>query len=283
VTNALLCLRERMNDLSVTERRIAQYMLEKGEALLGTSIATVAKECETGKSSVVHLCKKIGFQGYKEFCNTLSAEQAVRRQETMDEFTDIHPNHTTEQICQIVLQSDVRSLKNTLDILDMAQMEQAVDALCDARQILFFGVGNSGIVAQDAQNKLRRIGMNAYFSPDSHCQLLSTMTLSREDVAFFFSYHGQTRDMIEAMVYAKERGAKVIAVTKFSKNDMDDLADIHLHVASSESLVRAGAMASRLSMLSLVDMLFTCIASKRHDEILSVLESTVKVAGKRRM
>lgn len=278
--SSLTRLSEGMDDFSPTEKRIAAYLLKHAEGVLGTSIGEVAQACQTGKSSVVQLCKKAGFKGYKDFCHALSAELALKQQAEMKAHTDIHPGFSVGQICHVVASADIRCLTRTLEIVSTVTIEAAVEALCNASQIQLFGVGNSAIVALDAQNKLRRIGMNAFFSLDIHCQLLSVASLKPGDVALIFSYLGETRDILEAVHQAKELGATVISVTKYGQNTTASLADVALYVAGSESRVRSAAMASRMSMLLVVDMLFTCIASRRHDEIGPILENTNKIALK---
>lgn len=276
--NPLIHLRESMPDFSATEQRIAAYILCHAEALAATSISTVASECQTSKSMVVQMCKKAGYKGFKDLCNRLSVGMALSsRREMVSEYRDIHPGCPVEQICHITMQKELESLHNTLDILDPERIEAAVDALISARRIRLFGVGNSAVVALDMHNKLQRIGLDSHFSQDTHCQLTAASTLIDEDCALVFSYDGTTRDMIDAVHYALEGGATVISITRYGHNPISDKADIPLYVAANESLVRAAAMSSRLAMLTMVDMLFTCVASKMHGEIVGLLNRTAGI------
>lgn len=276
--NTLTHLRESMRDFSATEQRIAGYILDHAEQMTDTSISTVASECQTSKSMVVQMCKKAGYKGYKDLCNRLSVELALStRQEATSEYEDIHPGCPVEQICNITMRQEIRSLHNTLNLLVPERMEAAADALLAARRIHLFGVGNSAVVALDMHNKLERIGLDAHFSQDTHCQLTAASTLTDEDCAMIFSFSGTTRDMINAMGHALESGTTVISVTRYGHSPISDGADIALYVASNESLVRSAAMSSRLAMLSMVDMLFTCVASKCHDQIIGLLKRTAEI------
>ena len=193
------------------------------------------------------------------------------RRDMVAEYKDIYPDCPAEQICATTMHMAIESLRNTLNLLDPGRMEAAVDAMLTARRIRLFGVGNSGVVALDMHNKLQRIGLNAHFSPDTHCQLTAASTLIDEDCALVFSYDGTTKDMIDAVRYALDGGATVVSITRYGQNPIASMADIALYVASNESLVRAAAMSSRLAMLSMVDMLFSCVASKCHGEIVGLL------------
>ncbi len=280
--NTLTRLRETMDAFSATEQRIAHYVIDHIQTLTDSTISEVALGCHTSKSMVVQLCKKAGFKGFKDLCNTLCVEQALLQREDVGVYEDIHPDCTVEQICRITVQQEMRSIEDTFELIDPVQMERAVNAILKARRIHLFGVGNSGVVAQDMHNKLLRIGMNAHFVPDTHCQLMFTALLGEDDCAIVFSYNGQTRDIIEAVNYAKSYGATVISITRFGHNATSAASDIKLHVASNESLRRSGAMASRLSMLTMVDILFTCVASKQHKGIVELLERTNDIANQQR-
>lgn len=276
--STLTRLRESMVGFSATEQRIATYILDHYARLADISISTVAEACQTSKSMVVRLCKKSGYKGFKDLCNRLAVEMALsHRDEMPTEYEDIHPGCSAEQICSITMREEIRSLQNTLNLLDPKGMDNAVDAILSARRIRLFGVGNSAVVALDLHNKLQRIGMDSHFSLDTHCQLTAAATLTDEDCAVIFSYDGTTKDMIDAARYAADSGATVIAVTRYGGNPISEKADIALFVAANESLARSAAMASRLAMLSMVDMLFSCVASRCHDDILGLLKRTASI------
>lgn len=276
--NTLTHLRESMGDLTQTERRIAAYILDHLDELTDISISTVAEECGTSKSMVVQMCKKAGYKGFKDLCNRLSVELALQdRQEIPGEYEDIHPGCSAEQICAITMRAEIRSLQNTLNLLDPDAVERAAEAILSAQRVRLFGVGNSAVVALDMHNKLQRIGLNSHFAQDTHVQLTAAATMTAADCALVFSYDGATLDMVRAARYAQEGGSRVISITRYGHNPIGDRADIPLYVAGNESLVRAAAMSSRLAMLSMVDMLFSCVASRCHDDIIGLLDRTANI------
>ena len=279
---ALTKLRE--SDFSATERRIADYILKNAGKLPGLTISTVAQDCATSKSMVVQLCKTAGFKGYKDLCSQLLVEQAIsgHKIENTYDYDDIHPGCTAEQICQLTLREEIRSLQDTLELLDSAAIERAVKLLAKANVIQLFGVGSSAVAALDMYNKLCRIGINARFSQDVHCQLLGAASLGAKSVAVVFSFNGRTKDMIEACELSHEMGAKVISVTRFAANPIAEMSDIPLYVASNESLKRVTTMSSRLSTLAMVDVLFTCLANRLEAQVGPIIQRNTRIADRRR-
>ncbi len=275
-------LKDSLERLSPTERRVAEHILSLGDKLLKTSIGEIADACLTGKSVVVQTCKKAGYKGFKDLCNAYSVSRAVSRFEPTHTYIDIYPGVSEGDICRIVANSVLQAIEGTLELIDMEDMRSAADALLNARRILLIGAGGSGTVAQDTYHKMQRIGLNAQFTPDVHCQQLSTITLDERDCVIAFSYSGQTANILEAAELSKERGATVIAVTHMGDNALGNMADIRINVAGGESLMRTGALTSRQSMLTAMDMLTTCVASRNYEQTIKYLESATEISRRLR-
>ncbi|MEG0050369.1 MAG: MurR/RpiR family transcriptional regulator [Clostridia bacterium] len=281
--SAFTILKESMFGMSPTETRIAQYMLTNSEQLPQTTISTIAQQCQTSKSMVVQVCKKASFKGYKDMCSQLCVEHALHEQQQSEpDYQDLHPGCTVAQLCQLTIREEIRSIEDTGAIFEPEAMEDAVKALTTADKIVLFGVGSSAVVALDANNKFWRIGLNVRFSQDTHCQMLEIATMDEHSVALIFSYSGCTKDMLDACRLSRECGAKVISMTRYGHNPLSDNADIRLFVASNESLQRTTAMSSRLTMLTMVDVLFACISGRMYDEIQTVLSRAATIAAERK-
>lgn len=273
----------RENNFSATEKRIADYILQHADQLPEMTISAVATACDTSKSMVVQLCKTAGFKGYKDLCSQLLVEQALSgKQEVLSDYDDIFPGCDVAQICQMTLREEMRSLQDTMELMDPAAIERAVQLLCHADRIQLFGVGSSAVAALDMYHKLCRIGMNVHFSQDVHCQLLETASMTEQSVALVFSFNGRTKDMIEACELARDMGAKIITVTHFGSNPISDMADVPLFVASNESLRRVTTMSSRLSTLALGDVLFTCLSNQMSAQVDDIIRRNIWIANRRR-
>ena len=274
----------REGTFSATERRIADYILKNAERMSEITITTVAEECRTSKSMVVQLCKTAGFKGYKELCSQLLVEQALNAHagQPRAAYEDIHPGRTPAQIAQTIIHQEILSLQDTLNLIDPQELSRAVELIRQADRILLCGVGESGLAAQDLDNKLARIGLFSRFTADVHCQLLETTSLTPNSVCVVFSFSGRTGDMIELCELAHESGARVIAVTRLGSNPVADLADVRLAVASNESTQRVTAMSSRMSTMSLIDVLFACLISDMDERTAQQVCRNTHIANRRR-
>jgi len=89
-----------------------------------------------------------------------------------------------------------------------------------------------------------------------------------------FSYSGETRDTIETCEIVKSTGATVITVTRYGRNLLNEMADIKLSISSAESMIRSGAMGSRIGQLTMVDILYTAVCSRLYDQVKPYLDKT---------
>lgn len=272
--NILLRLREVQPSLSSTERQIAQFILENPDETTTLTIRDLARRSFSSPSSVVRICRVIGFQGYKELRHALTLELATLGENGSHREKDITPQDSLQEIVDKVTHKNIQSLLDTQRLLLLDELEQCVELIANARTVLLFGIGSSLCVAKDTHLKFLRLDKPCVVNEDSHSQLLQARNATAQDVGIVFSYSGQTMEMIQCIKEMKAGGAPVIAVTRYYPSEVAQLADHVLYVAANESLFRNGAMSSRLSQLNVMDILYTAYASRNHEDTMRRLTKT---------
>ncbi len=280
MTGCCLRVKEAMQSLAPKEQKVAGFILDFPEEVIVMSIDELAAACSTSTASVVRLCKSVGYSGFKEFSRVLESDLA--KQQSTIVYEEIRPGDSLEAIVSSVGKSDMKAIEGTLSLVDLDSLDKAVDALCAAPRIDFYGVGSSGLVAMDASNKFIRINKFTIAHADPHEQILSATSLRPGDAAVFFSYSGETRDTLETCEIVKSTGAAVITVTRYGKNRLSELADIRLFTTSAESMIRSGAMGSRIGQLTMVDILYTAVSSRLYDHVKPYLDKTRLTSQRKR-
>ena len=137
-----------------------------------------------------------------------------------------------------------------------------------------YGVGTSSLAAQDCYYKLLRVGIHANFYADVHMQAISTALITSEDVVIGFSHSGSTRDVVDVLSLAKERGAFVVCITNRSRSPISKVSDVTLRTASEETPFGSGGMPSMMSQLSVVDALFVGVSLAMYEKAIEYIELT---------
>ena len=100
------------------------------------------------------------------------------------------------------------------------------------------------------------------------------------DAAVLISYSGETRDILLLARQLKEMGVPFISLTRTGKNTLAGLADVRLYSSSTESLIRSGAMTSRIGQMAVVDAVYTAVCSRMYDEVKPYLDKTQELSSK---
>ena len=236
-TRLLIRLKEYVNYASTAESNLAHYITEDPQAVIGKSIHELARLTYTSPSTIVRFCRKMGFQGYREFQQGLMYETALYHESRDVALQDITPKDSTRNVIRKVTSKNVESLRITEKLLDPKVVDACVELLTQCRLVALFGLGASLLAAQDLQLKLLRVDKLCYLAEDWHSQLLYARNLHPDDLAIAFSYSGMTKETIACAKVAKQQGARVITVTRGEcSTDLVKYADYALPVGSTEMI-----------------------------------------------
>lgn len=245
------------NSFTKSEKRLADYILKERDQIMFMSITELAEKSKVGESGIFRFCKNLGLKGYQEF--KISVAQSLNSEEndtTRNIDTEILLNDSLDVLAGKVKQTNISALDQTYNLLDYKDLDLAVEKIIAAERIRFFGIGSSLITAMEGQNKFLRVTNKAEVIIDSHFQVMTAAQMNEREVAIIISYSGQTKDSIEVAKMAKESGAFVIAITRFSKSPMTAYADVTLLCGANEGPLQGGSLSAKISQLYLLDVLY---------------------------
>lgn len=255
--------------LNNAEKKAAQYILSNPRDIIHFSITELADGSKVSETTIFRLCNKLGYKGYQELKISL-AGAIVEPIENIHE--EIKEQDDMYMIMHKIMNSNIYSIENTMKINKPGEMDKAVEMILKAEQLLFFGMGGSGIIATDACHKFIRTGIRCSANVDSHWQAMMAAMVKKDDVIVAFSNSGSTKELIESIKIGRDYGAKVIAITGNAKSPIARVSDIILVSCGKESMFRSEAMESRIAFLILIDCLYVGVALKRKKQTLDTLE-----------
>lgn len=265
-------MREHRPYASPAERNVIDYLLGHAEEAASQSVRELSESTFVSPSTVVRFCRRFGCSGYREFQRELVHELAHIDPELDIAMECVSPDDSTADVVHKVVRSNVRSVEATEHLIDLDALDAAAEAIRTSRVTNLFGIGASLLVAHDLEMKLTRVGKECHIYDDWHSQLLCAKNMRPTDVAVVVSYSGMTSEALTCARTARGRGARVVAITRTSVDSpLASVADWTLGVAASEPLIRSGAMASRLSQLTVVDMLYAVYVSRDYERCTSVM------------
>ena len=258
--------------LPPAEQRVARLVLSDPRTFASLPVGELAERAHVSKPTVVRFCRSVGYDGLADFKLKLAG--------TVNEGVPfvhraVDDDDKAGDIVVKVVDNAVSALLKYRNSAAGGAVEQAIALLTEAgrqgRRIEFYGVGNSGIVALDAQHKFFRLGVHAAAVSDGHVQVMSATMLAPGDCAVIISNSGRSRDLLDVAQIAHRKGAAVIVVTA-SGSPLAHLAQQPGHVLLAadhpEDFDRYSPMVSRLLHLMIVDILTTGVALRLGSETL---------------
>jgi RpiR family carbohydrate utilization transcriptional regulator len=246
--------------LAPAEQRVGKLVLQDPRAFANLPVTELADRAHVSKPTVVRFCRSVGYDGLSDFKLKLAGSVSegvpfIHRSVDADD-------KTSDVAVKVIDNTVAAFLKYRNDASSFA-LDQAAQVLAEThatgKRIEFYGVGNSGIVAQDAQHKFFRLGMNIVAYSDGHMQVMSASMLGKGDCVVVISNSGRTRDLMDACDIARKRGATTIVITA-SGSPLATAGHIHLTADHPESYDRYSPMVSRLLHLLIIDILATTVA-----------------------
>lgn len=229
-----------LNELKLndTDDQIVEYIKENIEKVVTQSIQKTSKELFTVPNSIVRLSKKLGYNGFSEM------KFALKQELISGTFNADINNSKNEKIYftsknkDTLLNTTIKKLKNinytpdnifkTLDLINDSMIEKTVKKIHECKSVKFLGIGDSIYFCEMFSKNLRCVAKQSEFFQHRHDMLYSINNCDNKDLYIAISVSGESKQIIESVEKAKEKGAYIISMTHFSDNSLSKLADMKL-------------------------------------------------------
>ncbi|MFJ8133754.1 MurR/RpiR family transcriptional regulator [Streptomyces hydrogenans] len=264
-------------------QRVAEAVAGDPAGCAALTVTGLAELTGTSEATVVRTARILGYPGYRDLRLALAGLAAQQQSGRAPSVTaDIAVDDPVADVVAKLAHDERQTLADTAAALDTVQLGAVAAACATARRIDVYGVGASGLVAQDLVQKLLRIGLIAHAHGDPHLAVTNAVQLRSGDVALAITHSGSTGDVIEPLRVAFEHGATTVAITGRPDGPVSQYADHVLTTSTArESELRPAAMSSRTSQLLVVDCLFTCVTQRTYETAAPALAASYEALAHR--
>ena len=250
---------------TAAEKKLADYILSAQDCISRMSISGLASACSVADATVSRFCRLLGYKGYPDFKLAI-ANASIHRLEDNPLSGEITREDTLETITQKLLNASAMAMVQTREVLNLDAVAEAAAVLRESTSVLCMGQGGSMLIASEAAHLFSTISGKFRPVSDSHMQAMAAVMMEPTDSILFYSYSGSTLAMLDTLKTAKERGGKVILVTRFPNSPGAALADIVLQCGANENPLQSGSVPARIAQMYLTDILFSEYTRKNLDE-----------------
>ncbi|WP_292932879.1 glucokinase [Noviherbaspirillum sp.] len=252
-------IRKTMPQLSPAEQKVASLILAHPRSVMNDPISDIARRAEVSQPTVIRFCRTMGCQGLADF--KLKLASGVTGTVPVAH-SQVHVGDSSLDVGVKVVDNTVSAMLEVRDSLNSEVLARAIDVLSQASKVDFYGFGSCGLVAEDAQQKLFRLGIPAAAYTDPQLQEQAAAMLKPGDVAVVISNTGRLRHLASAVDAAASSGATIIALAP-GNSQLAKRAHLTLAAEHDEGNPSHIPMISRILLLLLVDMLAVGVSLKR--------------------
>ena len=274
-SNLLNELCANLNHLSNAERKIASAILADPKRFITYSMTELSEIADVSHGSIINFSNKFSGGGFPNLKLQIAASISGYEQS----FSVATGANGIKDVLEKTIQNNVNALKNTLSMSDEETLKKAADRILGAKKIEIFGIYRSAIVASNLHFQLLQLGIPASFVSDVLSNSISASMLDPDCLVIAISNSGKTKDIIDAVRVAKDRGVPIVGITSNKHSPLAKLSDETLIAASCGSTVSGSETEVQISQLIITDALCTYLRScidageKRYWAIKNILSS----------
>lgn len=271
----LLKILNEREKFSAVEQAIIEYILKNPKEIVNMSIRELGNKTATSGAAIFRLCQKCGLKGYTEFKvkfvsevnRTIDAQAEELNIPIRDLNRPINGSDTVKSVIQKMAFLEVEAIEETKNEINLAQLENIVDALDEARQILFFGFDLNYFIAQSTVYHLVQARKDAFVYESLNSQLSKAICADKRDVAILISRTGENRRLIEIIKVLKKKKIKTILLSSNKSTTLYKLCDEFVYIANTEEYLNMGGLIFSVGCRYILDVIFGALVARNYDAI----------------
>ena len=248
--------------LSKSHRRIAECIVQHYDKAAFMTASKLGQYVGVSESTVVRFAAALGYEGYPQLQKAL--QELIRHRLTASQRFEMTSDMDHSQVLAKVLKADMHNIRTTMYEIDIRVFEAAIDKILQARQIYVLGLRASAPLAQFLAHYLKYIFPNVTLVTSGISDVFEQlMRINDEDLLIGISFPRYTSRTLEALEFAKNRGASLLAITDGPLSPLHSVADLCLMAKSD----MASFVDSLCAPLSLINALIVALGQRRRQQV----------------
>ncbi|MGD8780290.1 MAG: MurR/RpiR family transcriptional regulator [Ignavibacteria bacterium] len=265
-------IKSKLNSLTKTEKKIADFFLEKNKDIAFLSIQDLSKQLNLGRASILRFANKLGYDGFaslkKEIINQVQNEISP-----LEKFKTILDSSSDENLSiNKIAQTEVDNINFLLNNFDERSFNKAIDKLLNANNIYVAGMSLSSFLTGLTSYLLQRIGLQSFPLYQSGLTFTEQLiNINSKDVLLAFSFPPYSPETIEAAKFAKKQKAKVISITNAVTSPIIKFSSVNL-LLKTDSQNFTNSLSPIIVMINAIT---TEVASKNKNKSMKAIDKVI--------
>lgn len=270
-----------IENFTPTEQSIIQYIINHMHHISDMSISQLAHTTHSSNAAIIRICKKLGYNGYKDFKLALAIE--LESSKFIDRSIDFStPFYQSESSLEII--NDISSLyRETIQLiqsqLNISHLEKMSQHLMNSQRIFIFAIGDSRITAMNFINKLMKINIYPILATENYEEIAMAYNMTSQDCALMISYTGINERFYSCAKILNQNKIPLIILTANEKSHLLNYASLSLTIPNMENDFKIGTFYSQISFQFILTILYSLIYKEdyvRHHQHKTLIDSSTR-------
>lgn len=249
-------------NMTMVEKNIADFFISNKEKR-DFSSKSMSEFLFVSESSLSRFAKKIGYSGYREFI--------YHYQDTfLEEVLEV------EEDTKDVLNTYQELLNKSFNLIKAEQLNHIVKLLSKKKRIYVYGFGSSGLVAQEFKIRFMRLGLDVESITDFHLLLMNSVRLNNDCLVIGITLSGSTKEIIDAMLQAKEKEATTILITSRFHEHFETSFDEVVLTAVKQNLEYGNVISPQFPLLVIMDIIYANYIKEGRNDKKAIYNTTIE-------
>ena len=263
-------IRHELGDMTRSERQVATYVLDHMNDIVFYTLEELARQTDVSTTSVLRFCRRLGYDGFKEFQNTARGELKYSP-DLMDKFHRTSDQQLKNTLLAQTVQQGIACIQETFRELPFSVISDAVDCIAKARRVYTFGMRESQALANYMFSRLLTVRGDVFAYQDGYSGYVETLlSLTQEDVFVIYLFHRYTRQTVRLLEILRQRGVQVVLITSPPVDAVARFATVLLPCRVDAKGIKNSALAP----ICLADYLCNALAVVRGEETLQRMKQS---------
>lgn len=257
------------NNLTKSEKSIANYLRKNQEESAFLSAAELAQQLDLSEATLVRFARTLGYSSYPAMRTVLQESfrrrvtHSVRLRGKLDELRD------SGDIFERLVISEMDYLTQALETVDRVALNRAVELLKTRKRVFVLGLGPSISLVDLIQIRLGRFGHQVIPLTNSGREIVEPLLLmTKDDLVFTICFFDVTPALQLVLDFANQVECPVIMLTDTLGSIIGDKADVVL--AAKRGPV--SKFHSLVIPMTIINTLLLALASEDQEDVINHLD-----------
>lgn len=247
------------NLFTKTEQQVVDYLLLNKDQIYNITIGSLAKKTYSSNASIIRICKKLGFSGFKDFKIALLLE--LESQKYITNSIDYSFPFSLSEPTDVIVNNLSSLYKDSIDIIisqfDIKAIENIAKCIIEAKRVFIFAYGDTRITAMNFINKLIKINIFPILATDNREEFYICKNMTKHDCAFFISYSAEFNNYKHCVEILNNNNVPIVTISATENSPLIKRSNYSFIIPDCEHEDKIATFYSQLAFQFILNILFS--------------------------